>query len=318
MAIIKCAECGKDISNKASSCPNCGAPVAVQNGVTDGTTESKYEPKKKTLPNKAILVTGIICVGVIACLFVAFGVVHQKPASTEIRNGEPPVTLINEIQNIPSSSVKTLSFTLPYSGYVTIKASVVRGNDLDMDVLNGSGIDALKNNQPYTGDPNFSATKTRNYLRTHALSAGIYSFVLKDNIVMICNDTTVHVRASSWKTIPLALPYMGYLTIRATVLSGNDLEMNVLNSVDAQALKNDRDYNYPVISEYSAPKTRKYARISAIKAGNYCFLLKDNTMGILSEHVSDAEVNAILSPSQTALPSSDVQINIHLSPTQAE
>jgi hypothetical protein len=27
MALIKCTECGKDISNKAKTCPNCGAPL---------------------------------------------------------------------------------------------------------------------------------------------------------------------------------------------------------------------------------------------------------------------------------------------------
>jgi len=27
MALIKCSECGKDISNKASTCPNCGNPI---------------------------------------------------------------------------------------------------------------------------------------------------------------------------------------------------------------------------------------------------------------------------------------------------
>ena len=27
MALIKCAECGKEISSKASSCPNCGCPI---------------------------------------------------------------------------------------------------------------------------------------------------------------------------------------------------------------------------------------------------------------------------------------------------
>lgn len=27
MALIKCKECGRDVSNLASSCPNCGAPV---------------------------------------------------------------------------------------------------------------------------------------------------------------------------------------------------------------------------------------------------------------------------------------------------
>ena len=28
MAIIKCTECGKEISDKAATCPSCGAPVA--------------------------------------------------------------------------------------------------------------------------------------------------------------------------------------------------------------------------------------------------------------------------------------------------
>lgn len=28
MALIKCPECGKEISDKASACPNCGTPIA--------------------------------------------------------------------------------------------------------------------------------------------------------------------------------------------------------------------------------------------------------------------------------------------------
>jgi hypothetical protein len=27
MAIIKCNECGKDVSDKAKNCPNCGCPI---------------------------------------------------------------------------------------------------------------------------------------------------------------------------------------------------------------------------------------------------------------------------------------------------
>ena len=32
MALIKCSECGKEISDKATSCPNCGCPI---NGEVD-------------------------------------------------------------------------------------------------------------------------------------------------------------------------------------------------------------------------------------------------------------------------------------------
>lgn len=28
MALVECAECGKEISDKAAACPHCGAPVA--------------------------------------------------------------------------------------------------------------------------------------------------------------------------------------------------------------------------------------------------------------------------------------------------
>jgi hypothetical protein len=30
MALIKCSECGKEVSDKATACPNCGAPPASE------------------------------------------------------------------------------------------------------------------------------------------------------------------------------------------------------------------------------------------------------------------------------------------------
>lgn len=35
MALIKCPECGKEISNKASACPNCGYPISQQDNRND-------------------------------------------------------------------------------------------------------------------------------------------------------------------------------------------------------------------------------------------------------------------------------------------
>ena len=31
MALIKCSECGKEISDKAAACPNCGCPISEMN-----------------------------------------------------------------------------------------------------------------------------------------------------------------------------------------------------------------------------------------------------------------------------------------------
>lgn len=35
MALINCYECGKQISDKALSCPNCGAPVLIDNNASE-------------------------------------------------------------------------------------------------------------------------------------------------------------------------------------------------------------------------------------------------------------------------------------------
>jgi predicted amidophosphoribosyltransferase len=36
MALIKCEECGKEISQKAKTCPSCGAPVkSIGNALAD-------------------------------------------------------------------------------------------------------------------------------------------------------------------------------------------------------------------------------------------------------------------------------------------
>ena len=34
MLLVKCIDCGKDISNLAPACPNCGRPVATRTKVT--------------------------------------------------------------------------------------------------------------------------------------------------------------------------------------------------------------------------------------------------------------------------------------------
>lgn len=33
MALIKCVECGKEVSSKAKACPNCGNPISIDNTV---------------------------------------------------------------------------------------------------------------------------------------------------------------------------------------------------------------------------------------------------------------------------------------------
>lgn len=60
MALIKCTECGKDVSDKAAACPGCGAPLPVKSLVPDepGTTSGA-----SSLALLAMVIAGIGLVG---------------------------------------------------------------------------------------------------------------------------------------------------------------------------------------------------------------------------------------------------------------
>ncbi|MBT6752309.1 MAG: zinc ribbon domain-containing protein, partial [Candidatus Thioglobus sp.] len=38
MGLIKCSECNNEVSSKASSCPKCGAPIAIDNASSSEVT----------------------------------------------------------------------------------------------------------------------------------------------------------------------------------------------------------------------------------------------------------------------------------------
>ncbi len=44
MSLIKCPECGREISDKAAACPNCGAPVNPNPVQVDGKVSPKTSP----------------------------------------------------------------------------------------------------------------------------------------------------------------------------------------------------------------------------------------------------------------------------------
>lgn len=57
MAILECSECKHIVSSKATSCPNCGAPVKLtKNNKKDDLTEIEITKEKRTILNSAIYI----------------------------------------------------------------------------------------------------------------------------------------------------------------------------------------------------------------------------------------------------------------------
>lgn len=66
MALIKCTECGKEISDKATACPHCGCPVVSQTQCHDDTYQPQQQQSKPLIPI-IIALTAYIILTVVIC-----------------------------------------------------------------------------------------------------------------------------------------------------------------------------------------------------------------------------------------------------------
>ena len=84
MAMIKCPECGKEISDKAASCPGCGVPINMSpsnNHQSDDTSPKKKDSTIKIIFGVLAIILAILSfsvnIGFIIFLLidlVAFGI----------------------------------------------------------------------------------------------------------------------------------------------------------------------------------------------------------------------------------------------------
>lgn len=124
MALINCSECGKEISDKAITCPNCGYPINVEsdkllNELKKQAIENKKEKEKTkfTVFLWCAIICSIVCVILTFWLSnngVNFASAHLSEFSAEFGHGfisseeksllqsEKIVTAIRNILIVPS------------------------------------------------------------------------------------------------------------------------------------------------------------------------------------------------------------------------
>jgi hypothetical protein len=102
-----------------------------------------------------------------------------------------PITLTDEVQNLPANSWKAVALNLPYSGTVTVGLNVVRGNPVDVFLAKSDQLEAMnkadwRNVAVYS---DFNASKTRTYRRDAQLGQGAYYLVMRDTTLGILSAT---------------------------------------------------------------------------------------------------------------------------------
>lgn len=105
LALIKCSECGKEISDRARSCPHCGCPVEGTEELVDKIVVEKEAPEEKTEETKSgeikpkekkkLSKKGIIAI-IVAIVVIAAAVIAYYVLTTDSRNYNSAKELFKE------------------------------------------------------------------------------------------------------------------------------------------------------------------------------------------------------------------------------
>jgi hypothetical protein len=159
MALIKCSECNKEISDKAPACPKCGAPVEkteytkVEEKVTTETIKTQQnfeqkEPVKQSESKKSSSWKIITIVLVIALIIIAFLMVQNNPnvipdVNIEV-NPPRPVVLTSRADAGNSTLIK-----LKETVYITVQNQGGDGNVLVTFSVSQAGNDYKRSQSVY-------------------------------------------------------------------------------------------------------------------------------------------------------------------------
>ncbi len=105
-----------------------------------------------------------------------------------------PVDIRDEVQNLPASSIKWVPLTLPYAGTLHLEAQVVRGNPLDVRLVDPTELESIKAKKPFRQYAGFEAERTTTYKRDGRLQSGTYMLVLVDQSLGIMSASSSDVR----------------------------------------------------------------------------------------------------------------------------
>lgn len=187
MALINCTECGKEISDMAAMCPNCGISIT-------------QKTQKKTIPKKTLFCigTGVAVIVIIAILFSA-GVLGVSGAERQALNDirtlqrallEPDSIIIYEVAVINNIGIDDVQHWLAASGTLVHYGARNRGGGISDDwvFILGRHISSLNSME------NAQAINDRDEMREHInilwARRKVFGSLLESNPDIIILDNT--------------------------------------------------------------------------------------------------------------------------------
>ncbi len=113
--------------------------------------------------------------------------------------------------------------------------------------------------------------------------------------ITVKNDVE-NLHAASWKAIALHFPYSGTVNVNLEVVRGNPIEVFLTTPDQLDTMKNAQWNQVRTYAEFNAAKTKTYRRSGQLGQGDYYLVLRDSSLGILSQSASDVSVQVQLNP----------------------
>jgi hypothetical protein len=158
-----------------------------------GTSSQFLNPKAnlKTLLRFAVIIA-VLCGGI--WLFLRFSV-GEKAANTIVGTlVKAPVDLQDSVVTVEASSMMSIPLSLPYTGSLSVMVEVVRGNPMDVFLVDASGLQEMKAGNRFAVLSDFEAIKTKTMSRTARLNNGVYYLVLRDTSLGLFSSSTSDVK----------------------------------------------------------------------------------------------------------------------------
>ena len=173
MALVKCPECGKKISNKASNCPNCGYPLIERDNNLHNTN------KKMKIKRGVFICCGII-IGIITIIVVLIFILRKnKVINREITVNDLTteelcaLNIINGFTDDTNINVSSINFE---------ECNVVEFDLETIKNVNKGAYDTIKNRE-YPFDAKYVSSMMFSYDtkdNKHVSVTKYYGYVFKD------------------------------------------------------------------------------------------------------------------------------------------
>ena len=131
MALIKCKECGHEVSDKASTCPKCGCPIDNQSNSLNVNNKRSGSGRKWTIAVLSIIV-------LIAAVVIAFYVFSSEDSNNDSELMAPQITAdADGFIVLDQCPTQYPSIRIALEGEGSILKAKVYKNDMLLQILEG-------------------------------------------------------------------------------------------------------------------------------------------------------------------------------------